>query len=140
MVDRMNGPQTLAEVVKGDTVIEFCANRWSAHTFKRLIVERATKTRVTLSNGRSYTRNSKYSYKDGKEGGQRYSNYRIDVGPEAETKIIELTHELKKESGGREWLAVKPKNFKKGSVADIRAACDRAEAALRELGEWNDEP
>jgi hypothetical protein len=127
----MTAPATLAEVKAGVEVIIF-PRRDSQRPY-RVSVIHATPTQIV-------TGSVKYRRRDGGQVGERDSwerQARIRVGPEAEAELSRLkTHYRKRwasedlESAGRR-LALNQK-----TVIAMRAACDAAEAALRELGEW----
>lgn len=60
----------------------------------------------------------------------------IDVGSAAAAHIKEIDDDHARTVASNEWFRAARYGFSAYGVRDVRAACDRAEAALRELGEW----
>jgi hypothetical protein len=126
MTDRVE-PQTLAEVAKGDTVTLFLFG-FSPH---QETVRQVTTHLIILSDKTKYDRR----YGSSKVPGTR--SY-IRVGKEASDRIREIGfQQLKTQVAAT--MNVPASHLNQETVTTHRAACDRAEAALRELGEWKDE-
>ena len=124
--------QTLADAKVGDTVTVLIWNGWN-HSYRFDKIERLTPTQLVLLN------NKRFRVKDGNCIGT--DRERIIVGTEAIEKRRQLEDEKTKRRCSNEWSAdTRHCAFDRDTVLKVRAACDRAEAALRQLGEWRDEP
>lgn len=131
-------PETLADVRAGDEVILF-PNRNDAG-FRAVTVDRVTITHYIVGERRFWRTNGKHGDRIGEEvGGRPYRSDVIMVGAEADARIAGALREKRAWSLRNGWHeATKQHGVNQEAVARVRAACDRAEAALRELGEWND--
>lgn len=122
-------PETLAEVKAGDEVWVFI----SQEPGQLLTVQRLTPKRFVLADGGTFSRDDGYEVGTGRRFiqfgdramEQRRWRDRLALFNKAELYPI---HARGKDHVTQE------------QVGDYRAACDRAEAVLRELGEWSDEP
>ncbi len=132
-------PQTIADVKVGDTVMVFEFGRWH-RTYSMDTVERLTATQIILPGDRRFYRADK--------GWRQRAGYcvgkmdlRIIVGADAIERRRQIEDEKARTQHSNEWYADTGRRvFDRDTVLKVRAACDRAEAALRQLGEWRDEP
>lgn len=117
-----NGPQSLADVKIGDPVLVTTPDEpWSYATIARF-----TKTLIITSDGGRFIRISPYRYGAGVE--EKYGGRRIHVGLVAKNEIRgDALQTIRRATTNV---------FSPQLVSQLRDACDRAEAALRELGEW----
>lgn len=113
-------PATLADVKAGDEVVV------RSHYGRVLeMVTHATPTQIHI--GRSkYTRNGRQM-----GDGQRFLRRRLTVEP--------LDYSAADLEKARADFAATTRPFTQSGVTAARAACDAAEVALRELGDWVDE-
>lgn len=122
-------PETLADVKAGDEVVVFP----SFGGYRSAKVKRVTKWQIILNGGDHYSRHDGYS-KDRVSAWTRSRAF-IAIGEAAKDAKKERTqHRLRSEAAHE--LGVPVERFNQEVVITKRAACDKAEAALRELGEW----
>lgn len=131
MTDIRAAPTTLADVQKGDLV--WVIPRIGESRQSR--VDRVTKHQTILDGGDHYERHRGFALFDGLRVG--YSS-RIAVGPEAEKLKAEQHAERLRTTTAHD-LGAPLHRLNQETITAKRAACCRAEAALRELGEWNED-
>lgn len=128
------GPETLADVKAGDGVILFYRNGYERH-----FVERVTATQIILSGDRRFRRKSDNKWNIGRcIGSTPYGSAYIDVGSTAADRVKEIDDNHARTVASNEWFRAARLGFSADGVRDVRAACDHAEAVLRELGEWTE--
>jgi hypothetical protein len=123
-------PQTLDAVKKGDTVWVFPG----VGGYCQSKVIRVTKHQIVLEGDDHYHRSTGMIETDGYGWGRRTV---IAVGAEATTLKAERHAEKLRYRAAHE-LGIHNDDLNQDTVTAKRAACDRAESTLRELGEWKD--
>ena len=123
-------PQTLEAVQKGDTVWVFPG----AGGYRQSNVIRVTRHQIVLEGDNHYHRSTGRIKIEGYEWGHRAF---IAVGDEAEKHKKERKIEVLRSSVAKK-LGIHKVDLNQDAVTAKRAACDRAESALRELGEWKE--
>lgn len=124
-------PETLADVKVGDEVTIFIRD-----TYEPRIVKRVTKTLVVLEDDSKFIRSSRFPHEVGTRRANYRSSWHIDVGQSAAERVKKIDGDHARMVASNEWFRAARLGFSADGVRDVRAACDRAEAALRELGEW----
>lgn len=123
-------PETLADVKKGDTVTVFPG----AGGFRPSTVKRVTKWQIILEGDDHYNRTDGLIKSDGYQWSR---SAQIAVGAKAVgLKAKRRMEKIRIEAA--HGLGVPVEQLNQATVIVHRAACDRAEAALRELGEWSE--
>ena len=130
--------QTLADAKVGDTVMVFEFGHWQS-SYRMETVKRLTATQIVLAGDyRFYRADKGWNQKAGDCVNKK--KLRIIVGTEAIEKRRRIEDEKTRRRCSNEWSAdTRHCAFDRDTVLKVRAACDRAEAALRQLGEWRDE-
>jgi hypothetical protein len=119
--------KTIADVKCGDEVVLREGRYWFP---RRVHVDRLTNTQIIIGSRR-------FRRKDGREIGGPFSYSEVVFSDEAERLIAEARR-VRAVSLWR-LVACSERNFNPAGIRAVRAACDAAEAALRELGEWEGE-
>jgi hypothetical protein len=126
----MPDPQTLEAAKKGDIVWVFPG----AGGYRQSKVKRVTKHQIVLEGDDHYHRSTGTIKTDG-YGWRRRTV--IAVGAEA-TKLKTERHAEKLRYQAAHELGIHKDDLNQDTVTAKRAACDRAEHVLRELGEWRE--
>jgi hypothetical protein len=130
----------LSAVKPGDTVVLFDPH--PLHRFRiaysRVKVTRVTDTQIVIENGRRFVRTHLWAKSTiGTEKGNGAGS--IDIGPMAEQRVLDIDRYVR-ERELRDKLAAMGAPSDQRGIQDAREVLDRAEALLREAGEWKDEP
>ena len=127
--------QTLAETVVGDIVTVVRYGAFGHDFYRRVTIEKVTATQIVTPDGR-FLRKNAGRRRAGEHVGD--SSARAFIGDAAEKAVAEIDAKHRRQKSRATFIETVRRNadFTQANVWALRAACDAAEAALRDFGEW----